>query len=209
MNKQEKELLEWALKNTSNKDAVGKLDGSERKELDVNEELLEAVLGVSDAKLMKECVETATNDTFDLEVRLNALDELEMLVESTYNASDIQKLHLWQPLLYILKENNDELQKMCLWVMGTAAQNNLQAQEALCQVGALPLAFDLLQHENAEVRNKALYFVSAMAKPVNGPGHAQFMQLDGLQLMESLRGDEVLKEKVDFIINFLRADAGI
>lgn len=205
MNKKEKELLNWALQNTTDASI-----SVQKENVVVDEELMEAVLGKSDAKRMVECVEAACNEAFAEHVRLDALDELEMLVESTDNATDMEKLRLWSPLISTLtkneKINSDEWKKMCLWVIGTAAQNNPQAQEALCEYGVLREVLGLLDemiHE--EVRRKAFYVVSAMAKPKGSPGHVQFLALDGPNTLSKYKEDAILKEKIEFLLDFLNS----
>lgn len=195
MNKKEIELLNWALKHGATNE--------KREVAAVDEELMEAVLGKSDAKRMTECVQSAINDTLALHVRLDALDELEMLVESIDNATDMDKLQLWPSLKTLLNQHPEgDVKKMCLWVMGTAAQNNPQAQEALIKHSLLEDSFVLLQHEHEEVRKKAFYVISAMSKPKGSPGHARFVQLDGLALLRKYKGDAVLKVKIEFLLEF-------
>lgn len=205
MNKREKELLNWAITNS-----VVDVLNDEKNKTTVDEELMEAVLGKSDPKRMKECVEAAVNDAFALHVRLDALDELEMLVESIDNAMDMGKIQLWQPLMDLLNRHEDaDMKKMCLWVMGTAAQNNPQAQEALNDMFVLENSFKLLQHEHEEVKKKAFYVISAMSKPKGSPGHAHFLKLDGLATLNKYKEDEVLREKIEFLLDFYEGEDGI
>jgi hypothetical protein len=65
----------------------------------------------------------------DLDSRLAALDELELLVEQVDNANDLQPLKMWPRLIHLLQTDNEpEIRTNVAWVIGTAVQNNPTAQ---------------------------------------------------------------------------------
>jgi hypothetical protein len=47
-------------------------------------------------------------------------------------------LKLWPPLLELLKDEQQPVIAHACWIMGTAVQNNLKAQAAVCPLILLP-----------------------------------------------------------------------
>jgi hsp70-interacting protein len=48
------------------------------------------------------------------------------------NANNMAVLKLWEPLLELLKSSSPRIVAQALWIIGTAVQNNLKAQAAVC-----------------------------------------------------------------------------
>jgi hsp70-interacting protein len=207
VNKNEKNLLNWALSNSS-----ADQPAQNAKSPVLDEELMEAILGKSEAKQMRECVEFASNSENALPDRLSLLDELEMLVESIDNANDIEQMGLWPKIFSLLessKEGEDKIKVATLWVIGTAAQNNPKAQQALLKYNVLEAVFGLLAspQSDIEVKKKAFYVISSMAKPVNSPGHDAFIKFNGPAKLTELKedADVVICDRIDFLLNFLQS----
>jgi hypothetical protein len=101
------------------------------KKTELNSEIIDLILGKSDSVTMREKMEIATNESADVEERVEALDDLEMLIELIDNANNMAVLKLWQPLLELLDSRHQEIVRHALWIMGTATQNNLKGQAAV------------------------------------------------------------------------------
>jgi hsp70-interacting protein len=189
----EKQLLKWALENSGTP-----ASGDDGKELN-SEKLafLSSAFGPADSTKMKECVRCITDKQDATENKLIALDNLELLVESIDNACDVEKLNLWSPLLDVL--NDGELTCGVLWVVGTAAQNNRVVQDLLVEKHKiLPQTIKLL-HSNPPVSKKALYAISSLLCE-NENSKREFEALDGLHHLKTCCGVELLKDRINFII---------
>jgi hypothetical protein len=55
------------------------------------------------------------------------------LIELIDNANNMAVLKLWEPLLGLLESSESEIVTHAAWIIGTAVQNNLKAQAAVCQ----------------------------------------------------------------------------
>ena len=205
--KDEGELLKWALSNSS--------PSSSRNVPVLDEELMEAILGKSEAKCMKECVEYACDTNNTLPDRLSLLDELEMLVESIDNANDVDHMGLWPKIFSLLSSGSDaKIKAAALWIIGTAAQNNPQVQQVILRYNVLDVAFSFLsptinnEDEDDEVRKKAVYVISSIAKPIDSPGYHAFINFDGITKLSQLREEvnDELCDRIDFLLNFLQSD---
>jgi hypothetical protein len=216
---EEIKLLEWAVQNSQTSAPQDQGDGQIRQG-GFDQELVDYILGKSDAQRMIEAVKTASSETQDNETRNAALEDLEALVERHDNACDVDKLRLW-PLISRLTEE-PVLAVMAWWVVGTAAQNNPQVQEALLPFQVLERTFSILEgtsskgllemeltdsRERDVLVHKAFYVVSAMAKPKGFPGHGRFVDVDGyrrLQVVRERTSDLELRHKLDFLLDFLK-----
>jgi hsp70-interacting protein len=85
--------------------------------------------GPSDADLMREAMAAITSPSVSLQDKLIAFDNFEQLVESIDNANNLGPLGLWEPLAGRLRDSEGDLRLMAAWCVGTAAQNNVAAQE--------------------------------------------------------------------------------
>lgn len=207
--KEEKKLFEWAVSHTNPQDRPSQSTNPPT----LDEELVEAILGKSEAKRMKECVEFASNPANPLPDRLSLLDELEMLVESIDNANDVDHMSLWPSIFTLLTslESDSKVKAATLWVIGTAAQNNPTVQQVLLRHDVLEIAFSFLsssrnENEDLEVQKKAVYVISSMAKPLNSPGYDAFISFDGINKLTQIKGevDASIGERIDFLLNFLQ-----
>jgi hypothetical protein len=94
--------------------------------------MLDLIMGKPDSLTMKEKMATASDTSLDVETRVEALDDFEMLVELIDNANNMAVLKLWEPLIALYDDKHPEVVRHALWITGTAVQNNLKAQAAVC-----------------------------------------------------------------------------
>ncbi|KAL9714949.1 hsp70 nucleotide exchange factor fes1 [Leucoagaricus gongylophorus] len=120
-------LLRWSIENSGPRQD----SGAQPQKLDPG--IIDTILGKSDAEQMKEDVDVGSDRSKSEDERVAALDHLEMLVEQIDNANDLEKLGLWPALISLLDspESSTEIKVLVLWVIGTAIQNNPQAQDVV------------------------------------------------------------------------------
>jgi len=119
-------LLRWSVENSTPRGA----DDPPPARRDIDPGVIDYILGKSDAVLMKEALEVALDENRDEGARVQALDDLEMLVEQIDNANNLEKLKMRDPLQSLLTSQNssDDIKVQTLWIIGTAVQNNPAAQ---------------------------------------------------------------------------------
>lgn len=214
MDKQNKDLLKWALENSA-------LSNNEMQECGtskvVNSETLEqkirffqSAMGPSDADNMRisvACIadSEATKENLDI-----ALDNLEMLVESIDNAKDMEKMGLWTPLMEKLQYEQNvtsdltaHIQEGILWVIGTAAQNNPIVQQLMVsKYDMLPKLLTLLSKSNHfAVRKKSLYCISSICTEFK-KGIEKLEEFNGLNLLRKVAAEEVgLADRIQYMLD--------
>ncbi|CAG8541039.1 10574_t:CDS:2 [Racocetra persica] len=198
-------LLQWSIENSDPSNVLQQSTTQEKDNLDP--EIIDHILGKSDAVRMREAVEAVLNPETSFDNKEIALDNLEMLVEQIDNAIDIENLNLWPQILSFLSLPEASLRTQALWVCGTAVQNNPKAQKAFSEKGGLTLILNILKDENEdmEVKSKALYALSGAIKHYP-PGLAQ-LEKDGgydvlLRLLETSNDIQLLR-KIVFLFNTL------
>ncbi|KAJ3140119.1 hsp70 nucleotide exchange factor fes1 [Physocladia obscura] len=161
------DLLQWAIinKSTEKEDAPIRTEELAPRE-PIDPKWVDVILGKSDSVRMKECMDELLDDSKDLDIKLQAFDELEMLVESIDNANDLRNLGLWTPLFNILKTNQEsEMRSYAAWVLGTAVQNNPTAQSDFLTMNGLPVVLDALKNDqDSEVRAKCVTCLSGLVR---------------------------------------------
>lgn len=162
-------LLRWGLENTPNDGAdlpkvTEQMVSGQRP--DLNTEVLDAIMGKSDADRMRECMAVIDAPNAEKQDRELAWDDLEMLVEDIDNANNLLPLGLWPAITAHLDDDDDDLQMRCCWVCGTAVQNNPAGQHAFLDTEPLPRLLALLtsQHNSTATRNKAMYCLASTLK---------------------------------------------
>lgn len=154
--------------------------------------------GPDEPTLMKEGMVVITNPDAELENRLVAFDNFEMLIENMDNANNIENLKLWEPLLQMLDAPEAELRSTALSCVGTASQNNLQAQDNFLNYdGGLRKVIALAGDANQpiQVRTKALYALSNLIR--NHPKSSeQFCELHGLEVIPPIIRDPRTNRKM-------------
>ena len=151
-------LLRWSIEHSTPRST----DAPPPARKDVDPEIINYILGKPDAVLMKEALDIALDQNRDEDARIQALDDIEMLVEQIDNAngthlgcvmrcwlwkltssfSDLDKLKMWGPLHSLLTSPNssDEIKVQTLWIIGTAVQNNPSAQNSVRIRHEVPIA---------------------------------------------------------------------
>ncbi|MCJ1471221.1 hsp70 nucleotide exchange factor fes1 [Pseudocyphellaria aurata] len=161
------QLLKWSIENAdvSRDDRTASTDPKAERPSGqpLNAEALNILMGgPSDADLMREAMAAVQSPDISLENKLVAFDNFEQLIENLDNTNNMQTLGLWTPLVALLRSEEGELRRMAAWCVGTAVQNNVQAQERLLVVGAIPNLITLALHDPSEpVRRKAIYALSS------------------------------------------------
>ncbi|KAF0440410.1 armadillo-type protein [Gigaspora margarita] len=198
-------LLKWSTENSDPSNVPQQPTTQEKSELDP--EVIDLILGKSDAVQMREAVEAVSNPETNLDDKKIALDNLEMLVEQIDNANDIENMNLWPQILSFLSLPEASLRTQVIWVCGTAVQNNPKAQKAFFEKGGLTLILNIIKDadEDMEVKSKALYALSGAIKHYP-PGLAQFEKDEGydvlLKLLETSNDIQSLR-KIIFLFNTL------
>lgn len=104
--------------------------------------------GPSDADQMKFAMASIENPEVDIENKLVAFDNFEQLIEGIDNAKNLKPLQLWAPLVKLLKHENAEIRLFAAWCIGTAVQNNPEAQDEVC---FLSLSNPIISCSNTDV----------------------------------------------------------
>ncbi|KAG2117729.1 armadillo-type protein [Suillus clintonianus] len=195
-------LLRWGVENSSPGDPpprpINNLDPG----------IIDHILGKPDAQLMKEALKIGVDETQAEDDRLQALDDLEMLVQNIDNANDLKKLGMWEPLhgLLTASSTTDALKMQTLWIIGTALQNNPAAQLAYLELEPLPALIRSLSpsYNSAETRSRAVYALSGLLK-LNAAAVQQMSVVGGWSaLRASLEDSEIrVRRKTAFLLNAL------
>ncbi|KAI8898669.1 armadillo-type protein, partial [Globomyces pollinis-pini] len=111
--------------------------------------------------IQKECMDIIQNVDEDLESRITACDDFEMLIESMDNANDLESLKLWTPLLNLLSDKEAEIRMYAAWILGTSIQNNEKAKDSFLKNNGLSIMLNCLSSEmDSATRLKILYCLS-------------------------------------------------
>ncbi|KAF9055362.1 Fes1-domain-containing protein [Hymenopellis radicata] len=197
-------LLRWGI---TNSDPNGP-PPQPRKDLDPA--IIDMILGKSDAELMKENMAIAMDVSKSEDERIDALDNLEMLIEQIDNANNLEKLKMWPSLHSLLtsEDATDPIIMQALWVIGTALQNNPEAQESYLALNPLStlISFLIPSATTAQIRSKALYTLSGLLKH-NAPAVKALddPETDGWsKLRDALQDPEIsVRRKAAFLLNTL------
>ncbi|KAG2117160.1 armadillo-type protein [Suillus discolor] len=194
-------LLRWGVENSSPNEApqpTNKLDPG----------IIDHILGKPDAQLMKEALTVGLDERQAEDDRLQALDDLEMLVQNIDNANDLAKLGIWQPLhnLLLASTTSDALRMQTLWIIGTALQNNPAAQLAYFDLDPLPALLKSLSpsSNSAETRSRALYALSGLLK-LNAAAVQKMSVVEGWSALRMCLEDSEIRvrRKTTFLLNTL------
>lgn len=169
--------------------------------------LFDALMGKSEAQMMREELAVALDLHRNEQDRVQALDNFEMLVESIDNANNMTNMEMWKPIISLLSQpqSTAPIQHAALWIIGTAVQNNDKAQMAILDFNPLvPLLGLLRNSSDGEVRSKAMYAISGILKH-NPKAVDLFGKADGwVTLRGALLDPNVsLRRKAAFLVNTL------
>ncbi|KAJ1023152.1 hypothetical protein NDA16_003305 [Ustilago loliicola] len=161
--KNAQELLKWGLANSGSTSVTSSSAGPTIEQISSDIEsgrrpdladprLYDAIMGKSEAQMMREELSAATNTSLPLEDRVVALDNFEMLIEQVDNANNITSMKMWQPIISLLSASEPEIQTAAAWILGTAVQNNDKAQMAVLEYQPMAALVDLLQSETEQAQ---------------------------------------------------------
>ncbi|OIR58495.1 MAG: Hsp70 nucleotide exchange factor [Amphiamblys sp. WSBS2006] len=161
--KGERTLLNWALEHSDPNANLGEVA---RKIKNIDPEIIEAVLGRSDAVTMKELATKAGEKQTPTEIRVACLEELESLAEDLNNSRDIAKLSLWPLLCGLFAGTEDPLVRLHAFSVAAAAiQNDTVTQEGFLKACPLPeLNLLLLGEKHGETKKKIFRCLSCLLK---------------------------------------------
>jgi len=134
-----------------------------------------------------------------------------MLVEHIDNANDLEKLKIWEPLhgLLLSPSASSEVKTQALWVIGTAVQNNPEAQRSYLTHHPLPILIAFLTPSATSIpqlRSKALYALSGLLK--HNAAAVKLLDADDLRGWAALKdglqdADISVRRKIVFLLNTL------
>ncbi|CAD6599239.1 BAH_G0002940.mRNA.1.CDS.1 [Saccharomyces cerevisiae] len=189
-------LLQWSIANSQgDKEAMARAGQPDPK-------LLQQLFGgggPDDPTLMKESMAVIMNPEVDLETKLVAFDNFEMLIENLDNANNIENLKLWEPLLDVLVQTKEEeLRAAALSIIGTAVQNNLDSQNNFMKYdnglrSLIEIASD--KTKPLDVRTKAFYALSNLIRNHKDISE-KFFKLNGLDCIAPVLSDNTAKPKL-------------
>ncbi|KAF9152477.1 hsp70 nucleotide exchange factor fes1 [Linnemannia schmuckeri] len=200
------ELLKWSIINqATEKEDASAANATVKPMEKLDPGLIDAILGKSESQMMLEALQViknphSTNDEKDL-----AWEDFEMLIQQIDNASNIENMKMWPPILEELKNTNPKYREQAAWVCGTATQNNPKAQAAFLKEGGLQPVLDLLADPEPYVRAKAIYALSGAIKHFE-PALKEFKAVEGYKtLVDILKTDSnlTLVRKIVFLMNTL------
>ncbi|KAJ3980012.1 nucleotide exchange factor Fes1-domain-containing protein [Lentinula detonsa] len=208
-------LLRWGIENSTPAPQTQTHPQPHPQPLDPS--IIDIILGKSDAERMKDALSIALSaDKADIDERVNALDDLEMLIEQIDNANNLEKLNMWEPLHSLLTPTPDSerIRTHAIWVVGTAVQNNPAAQDAYLTLNPIPLLTSFLAPPatSKETRSKSIYALSGLLKH-NAPAlkqlDVQIVNEEGIKdgwdrLRQALQDPEItIRRKTVFLFNNL------
>ncbi|GMK53977.1 hypothetical protein CspeluHIS016_0105630 [Cutaneotrichosporon spelunceum] len=174
-------------------------------------EMLDLIMGKPDSMTMKEKMAIASNPAADVDERVMALEDFEMLIELIDNANNMSVLKLWQPLLALINDPNDAVARHALWIIGTIVQLNWKGQTDLHNLGGLSLVLDALYPATgdarpANTRAKAAHAFSSALRAWPLPTVA--LGADNNRGYSALRAgvadpDRVVRRKMTFMLDAL------
>ncbi|EJU03452.1 ARM repeat-containing protein [Dacryopinax primogenitus] len=198
-------LLHWAIQHsdTTTPPTTSTLEAQARlRSLDPG--IIETILGQPDAAKMRQSLALAQDQGRSRAERVQALDDLEMLVESLDNANDLAPLGLWKPLLGLLQSEEEEIRRAALWVAGTAVHNNPQSQSDFLALDPLPAVLGFVRDGEGETRARAVYALSG-AVGHNPTAVGRMEELGGWRVLKNALEDPApkVRVKVAFLLNTL------
>ncbi|KIJ29529.1 hypothetical protein M422DRAFT_188272 [Sphaerobolus stellatus SS14] len=202
-------LLQWSLGQSSS-DALR--SSAEMKGLDSG--IIDMILNKPDSVLMKEALAIGLDEKVDEEARVTALDDLEMLVEQMDNAKDLTPLGMYPQIISLLDQKHpDRVRMQALWVLGTAVQNNPEAQSDFLEYDPIPLILSILSPSTSlgqqnvpsnETRSKAAYTLCGSLKR-NADAVNRLDEVGGWDILKAALCDSdiTIRRKLVFLINSL------
>jgi len=105
------------------------------------------------------------NAELEQEIREEALDELEMYVESMDNANSFANMTGIPSMLSLLNDRSISIQTQAVWVLGTCLQSNTRFSEAfLNEHGLPPIVTRMQQTSDSGLASKIVYALSGLLR---------------------------------------------
>lgn len=129
-----------------------------------------------------------------------------MIVEGIDNASNMEKMNLWPEIFACTcAEEPLKVVRFALWIIGTCAQNNPEAQKALLEKHGVFEKLLALWIANPAVQAKIMYCLSALLSN-NPAGLEDFVTRDGFKIINDFsEEDESVKSKLRFLLKTILA----
>lgn len=200
----EKSLLTWAIKNSNSEELK---TNKELKKIDP--EIIDAVLGKSDAVLMKEQASLFIDKTKTLEKRIKALSNFEILIESIDNARDIVKIGLWEGIFSCFSDPSVEIRTRAFHITNVAIQNDETVQDSFLKIVEMNvLKKTFYEEKESKVRVKIFSCISSLLKKqetanifFDNEGESFF-----IYILRSPITEEKLLNRTIFLLSFLSKD---
>ena len=125
----------------------------------------------------------------DLEHRCLALEDFSDLVEDLNNANEIGKL--WEPLLYLINDQEPKIRGLALGAVGAAVQNNDKSQADLVSHAGVSKIMEHIGEKDRDVAAKAL-FALASALGHCAAAYEQFVADQGWQILTYIFDNETV-----------------
>ncbi|CCE65728.1 hypothetical protein TPHA_0M01530 [Tetrapisispora phaffii CBS 4417] len=183
-------LLHWSIANAQgDKDAIARAGQPDPRLL----QQLFGGAGPDDATLMKESLQVIANEEAELEHKMIAMDNFELLIENIDNANNIENMKMWEPIIGILEHEEADMRAAALSIVGTAVQNNVSAQDNFIKYDAgleklIALASER-NHQHFNVRVKALYALSNLIRN-NETNAKKFYEAKGLDIVAPILSEK-------------------
>ncbi|KAG7914941.1 hypothetical protein KL905_005043 [Ogataea polymorpha] len=188
-------LLQWSIANQSDdKELRAKTPAPDP-------ELLAQLFGqaVDEPTQMKQNMAVITSPEIDLENKLVAFDNFEMLIENLDNANNIENLKLWDPLLQQLSSPEPKLQALACSCIGTATQNNPKSQHNFLQYAegenGMAKLVELASDKSPETNLKAIYALANIVRH-NKEGVESFEKHNGWDIIAPILNSDKSSEKL-------------
>lgn len=193
-------LLQWSIENSANGQPADNSTQPIHEPRGLTQDALRSLMGgPSDADLMKQAMTVIVHPEAALEDKLIAFDNFEQLIENLDNATNMEPLGLWSPLMNQLDSSEGEIRKMAAWCVGTAVQNNEKCQQQLLSNGGITKISEMaINDQDTAARRKAVYALSSSIRnfqpgmnealrtlPTNitGPDHVSASDMDVIDAM--------------------------
>ncbi|KAG0295106.1 hsp70 nucleotide exchange factor fes1 [Linnemannia gamsii] len=200
------ELLKWSIINqATEKEDASPTNATVKPLPKLDPGLIDAILGKSESQIMLEALQVIKNPHSTDDEKDLAWEDFEMLIQQIDNASNIENMKMWPPILEELKNTNPKYREQAAWVCGTATQNNPKAQAAFLKEGGINPIIGLLADPEPYVRAKAVYALSGAIKHFE-PALKEFKDVEGYKtLVDILKTDSNLNlvRKIVFLMNTL------
>lgn len=185
-------ILQWSIAQQSgDKEAIERVGAPDPK-------ILQQVFGngPDEPTLMKQAIVVVESQDSTQEDKEIALENFEMLIENLDNANNIENLKLWNSIINILDETNqDELRVLAASIIGVAVQNNPKSQEAFAKypLGLTNLISIILNEKtSSQLLLKSIFAITSYIRNFE-PGYDAFEFNNGWEIINFLKKNHNVK----------------